>query len=65
MEGMSSPRLSPSSVIASDSAQQTGHHVTMVLPLRTTSRLSVSIVIYVVFTTMPLSAQPIGAAAAW
>jgi hypothetical protein len=60
---MSSPRLSPSSVIASASAQQAGHQVTMVLPLRTTSRLSVSIVILVVFTTMRLSGQPIAAAA--
>ena len=33
----------------------------MVFPLCTTSRLSVSIVILVVFTTMPLSAPPIAA----
>jgi hypothetical protein len=63
VEGMS-PRLVPSSVIASASAQQAGHQVTMVLPLRTTSRLSVSIVILVVFTTMPLSGQPIATSAA-
>ena len=56
---MSSPKLSPSSVIASASAQQTGHQVTTVLPLRTISRLSVSIVILVVFATMRLSGQPI------
>jgi hypothetical protein len=37
----------------------------MVLPLCTTTRLSVSIVILVVFTTMPLSGQPVAAAAAW
>ncbi|MGA8669228.1 MAG: hypothetical protein WB679_05100 [Terracidiphilus sp.] len=48
---MSSSRMSPSSVIASTSTQQTGHQVTTVLPLRTTSRLSVSIVILVVFIT--------------
>jgi len=35
----------------------------MVLPLRTKSRLSVSIVILVVFTNMPLSGQPTAAAA--
>src|SRR5580704_8403725 len=49
---MSSPRLSPSSIITSTSAQQAGHQVTLVLPLRTTSRFSVSMVILVVFTTM-------------
>jgi hypothetical protein len=48
---MSSARLLPSSVIASTSAQQTGHQATNVLPLYTTSRLSVSIVILVVFIT--------------
>jgi hypothetical protein len=48
---MSSPRLWHSRVIASTSAQQTGHQATNVPPLYTISRLSVSIVILVVFTT--------------
>ena len=57
-----SPRQVSSSVIASASAQQAGHQVTMVLPLQTTSRLSVSVVIFVVFTTAARSDRPIAAA---
>jgi len=63
-EGTSSPRLSHSSVITSAWAQQVGHQVTTVLPLRTTNRLSVSIVILVVFITTACSDLPIATAAA-